>query len=68
MARVLYTVEFVAGAWTVGLNGRRFGPYSSMETALAAAMAAGHKAEAQGYEAEVKVCEAPPPAAESNAA
>jgi hypothetical protein len=55
MAQVRYTVDRVDDAWTIGLNGRRFGPYSTLETAVAAAAKAAHAAEAQGYEASVVV-------------
>lgn len=51
MAQVHYTVDFVEGAWKVGLNGKAFGPYSTLDTAVAAASKAAHQAEAQGYEA-----------------
>ena len=51
MPQVNYTVDFIDGAWKVGLNGKHFGPYSTLETAVAAASKAAHKAEAQGYEA-----------------
>ncbi|WP_337186424.1 hypothetical protein [Phenylobacterium sp.] len=55
MPQVNYTVDLIDGVWTVGLNGKRFGPYSSLDTAIAAASGAAHKAEAQGYEAMVTV-------------
>ena len=55
MAQVNYTVDLVDGAWTVGLNGKRFGPYSSLDTAVAAASNAAHKAEVQGYEAMLTI-------------
>jgi hypothetical protein len=55
MPQVTYSVEQVDGAWTVGLNDKRFGPYSSLEAAVAAASKAAHKAEAQGYEAFVVI-------------
>ena len=51
MPQVNYTVDFLDGAWKVGLNGRHFGPYSSLDAAVAAASKAAHKAEEQGYEA-----------------
>ena len=51
MPQVNYTVDFIDGAWKVGLNGKHFGPYSTLETAVAAASKAAHKAEEQGYEA-----------------
>jgi hypothetical protein len=62
MPQVRYTVEFVEGAWSVGLNGKRFGPYSSLDTAVAAASKAAHKAEVQGYEAFVDIKSDGPPA------
>ena len=55
MPTVEYTVDLVDGVWTVGLGEKRFGPYSTMDTALAAAMGAARKAEAQGYEAMVTI-------------
>ena len=55
MPQVNYTVDFIDGAWKVGLNGKHFGPYSTLETAVAAASKAAHKAEAQGYEAILTV-------------
>ncbi|MBW8814788.1 MAG: hypothetical protein JF588_15320 [Caulobacterales bacterium] len=55
MPQVTYTVEQVDGVWTVGLNDKRFGPYSGLEAAVAAASKAAHKAEAQGYEAFVVI-------------
>jgi hypothetical protein len=64
MPQVRYTVEFIDGAWGIGLNGKRFGPYSSLETAVAAASKAAHKAEVQGYEAFVDI-KADEPAAQS---
>jgi len=51
MPQVEYSVDFIEGVWKVGLNGKHFGPYSSLDAAVAAASAAAHKAEAQGYEA-----------------
>jgi len=51
MAQVSYTVDFIEGAWKVGLNGKHFGPYSTLDAAVTAASNAAHKAEAQGYEA-----------------
>lgn len=53
--RVDYTVDFIEGVWKVGLNGTHFGPYSTLDTAVAAASGAAHKAEAQGYEAFVTI-------------
>jgi len=55
MPQVHYTVDFLEGVWKVGLNGKHFGPYSSLDTAVAAAAKAAHKAEAQGYEAVVEI-------------
>ena len=55
MASVEYTVDLVDGAWTVGLGAKRFGPYSTLDKAVAAAVAAADKAEAQGYEALVTI-------------
>ncbi len=51
MPQVNYTVDFLDGAWNVGLNGKHFGPYSTLDAAVAAASKAAHKAEEQGYEA-----------------
>jgi hypothetical protein len=55
MPQVHYTVDFVDGVWKVGLNGRHFGPYSTMDAAVVAASGAAHKAEIQGYEAFVTI-------------
>ena len=55
MPQAFYTVDFVEGVWKIGVNGRMFGPYSSRETAIAAAVKAGHKAEAEGFEVVLKV-------------
>ncbi len=55
MPQVSYVVDYGDGAWRVSLNDRRFGPYSSLETAVAAASKAAHKAEEQGYEALVTI-------------
>jgi hypothetical protein len=55
MPQVHYTVDFVEGAWKVGLNGKHFGPYSTMDAAVVAASGAAHKAEVQGYEAFVTI-------------
>ena len=64
MPQVNYTVDLIDGVWTVGLNDKRFGPYSSLDAAVAAASQAAHKAEAQGYEAMVTIhAEDPTPAA-----
>jgi hypothetical protein len=51
MPQVNYTVDFMDGVWKVGLNGKQFGPYSTLDAAVAAASKAAHKAEEQGYEA-----------------
>jgi hypothetical protein len=51
MPQVNYTVDFLDGAWKVGLNGKHFGPYSTLDAAVVAASKAAHKAEDQGYEA-----------------
>jgi hypothetical protein len=50
---VCYVVDEVDGMWGVSLNGKRFGPYSGLDAAMAAASGAAHKAEAQGYDASV---------------
>ncbi|WP_397421876.1 hypothetical protein [Phenylobacterium sp.] len=55
MPQVTYLVEFAGDAWWIDLEGKRFGPYSSLDTVMAAASRAAHKAEAQGYEAMVNV-------------
>ena len=55
MPQVHYTVDFIDGVWKVGLNGRHFGPYSTMDAAVVAASGAAHKAEVQGYEAFVTI-------------
>ena len=51
MPQVIYSVDFIEGVWKVGLNGKHFGPYSTLDAAVTAASNAAHKAEAQGYEA-----------------
>ena len=53
MPEVCYVVDAVDGVWGVSLNDKRFGPYSSLDAAMAAASRAAHKAEAQGYDASV---------------
>jgi hypothetical protein len=63
MPQVHYTVDYVDGVWKVGLNGKHFGPYSTMDAAVAAASGAAHKAEVQGYEAFVTINSLPEPAA-----
>jgi len=69
MPRVVYSVDWVDGAWMVGLNGKSFGPYSTLDTAVAAASRAAHKAEAQGYEVTLNVNSPPEtPQAEADAA
>ena len=55
MPQVSYGVNNRDGVWWVSLEDRKFGPYSSLDTAIAAASGAAHKAEAQGYEAIVTV-------------
>lgn len=55
MPQVNYIVDFVDGDWKVGLNGKFFGPYSSLDAAVFAASGAAHKAEAQGYEAMLTI-------------
>ena len=55
MPQAQYTVDFHEGVWNVILLERRFGPYSSMDTAMLAAMGAARKAEVMGYEATVVV-------------
>lgn len=55
MAEVEYTVDLVDGVWTVGLGEKRFGPYSSLDTATAAAVGAAGKAEAAGHVARVVI-------------
>ncbi len=65
MASVEYTVDLVDGVWTVGLGEKRFGPYSTLDKAVAAAVAAADKAEAQGYEAGVTINTVPNPAGEA---
>lgn len=55
MPQVTYVVQFENGAWWIDLEGKRFGPYSSLDTVMIAASRAAHKAEAQGYEALVDV-------------
>jgi hypothetical protein len=55
MPQVNYTVDFLEGAWKIGLNGKHFGPYSTLDAAVAAASKAAHKAEEQGYEAMLTI-------------
>ena len=55
MPQAQYTVDLHEGVWNVSLLGRRFGPYSSMDTAMLAAMNAARRAEAMGYQAMVVV-------------
>lgn len=55
MALVNYTVDLVDGAWKVGLNGKHFGPYSSLDAAVTAASNAARKAEVQGYDAMLTI-------------
>ena len=33
MPQVEYTVDFIEGVWKVGLNGKHFGPYSTLDAA-----------------------------------
>ena len=69
MPRVVYSVDWVDGVWKVGLNGKSFGPYSTLDTAVAAASRAAQKAEAQGYEVTLNVkSPTEPPRAEADAA
>ena len=65
MPQVHYTVDFLDGVWKVGLNGKHFGPYSTMDAAVVAASGAAHKAEAQGYEAFVTINSLPEDASET---
>ena len=51
MPQVQYSVDLIDGVWKIGLNGKHFGPYSTLDAAVAAASKAAHKAEEQGYEA-----------------
>lgn len=55
MPQVFYSVDLVEGVWQVGLNGKHFGPYSSLDAAVAAASGAARKAEVQGYEATITI-------------
>ena len=55
MPRVDYSVDYIEGVWKVGLNGKHFGPYSTLDAAVVAASGACHKAEAQGYEAVLTI-------------
>jgi hypothetical protein len=59
MPQVHYTVDFLEGVWKVGLNGKHFGPYSTLDAAVVAASNAARKAEVQGYEAFVTINTAP---------
>jgi len=55
MPQVNYTVDLLDGVWKVGLNGKHFGPYSTLDAAVAAASKAAHKAEEQGYTATLTI-------------
>ena len=68
MPQVVYSVDLVDGVWKVGLNGKAFGPYSTLDTAVAAASRAAHKAEAQGYEVTLNVNTPPEQPREADAA
>jgi hypothetical protein len=61
MVQVNYTVDLIDGIWKVGLNGKHFGPYSTLDTAVTAASNAAHKAEAQGYDAFLTINTTPQP-------
>ena len=63
MPQVFYSVDFIEGVWKVSLNDKHFGPYSTLDAAVAAAANAAHKAEVQGYEATVTVNTPPDEAA-----
>ena len=67
---VHYAVSLIDDVWRVSLEGRTFGPYSNLDAAMAAASAAAHKAEIQGYQAFVAVTAPDPDAGngEQNAA
>ena len=67
MPQVNYTVDFLDGVWKIGLNGKQFGPYSTLDAAVAAASKAAHKAEEQGYEALLTI-NTPEPGAPAAAA
>ena len=56
MPQAEYVVEQIDGQWKVRMGEKLFG-YSSMDAAVAAAVGAARKAEAQGFEAVVTVCE-----------
>ena len=63
MAEVRYVVDFHDGAWRVGLNDKRFGPYSTLDAAVHAATNAARKAEAIGYQALIEIAASEPPPA-----
>jgi hypothetical protein len=65
MPQVNYTVDFLDGVWKVGLNGKHFGPYSTLDAAVGAASKAAHKAEEQGYEAMLTINTSDAPADET---
>lgn len=67
MPQVQYSVDLVDGVWKIGLNGKHFGPYSSLDAAVAAASKAAHKAEEQGYEALLIINAGDTPASEGAA-
>jgi GH24 family phage-related lysozyme (muramidase) len=53
--QVEYSVDLIDGVWTICLGEKRFGPYSTLDTAVAAASKAARKAEAQGYDAVLRI-------------
>lgn len=55
MPQAHYTVDVIDGVWRIRIGEKSFGPYSSLDTALAAATKAARKAEAEGFEAFVTV-------------
>jgi hypothetical protein len=55
MSRAQYFVVLHEDEWKVKLDGQHYGPYSTQEDAIRAAVDAAHKAGERGYDAQVLV-------------
>ncbi len=55
MARAQYFLVKNQSGWCVKLMGEQYGPYSSQEVAMKAALAAAQKAGEMGHQAEIVV-------------
>ncbi len=55
MARAQYFLVKNQSGWCVKLMGQQYGPYSSQEVAMKAALAAAQKAGEMGHQAEIVV-------------